>query len=110
MSHSHPELAEQFVKDAERTTWHDETLWFVRQKRDRSIYAIPEFQELRELASQIKNHTLSRLHGYLAQFEAAAIQNGVHVHWAANAEEHNAIVLDILRKHGAERIVKSKSM
>ncbi|QDA59435.1 lactate utilization protein B [Hymenobacter jejuensis] len=110
MNHSHPELAEQFVKDAERTTWHDETLWFVRQKRDRSIYAIPEFQELRELASQIKNHTLSRLHTYLTQFEEAARANGVQVHWAANAEEHNAIVLNILRKHGAERIVKSKSM
>ncbi len=107
---SHPKRAEVFTRDAERTTWHDETLWFVRQKRDKAVYAVPEFQELRELASQIKTHTLSRLADYLEQFEAQAKANGVHVHWAANAEEHNAIVLDIIRQEKASSIVKSKSM
>lgn len=107
---SHPKRAEVFTRDAERTTWHDETLWFVRQKRDKAVYAVPEFQELRELASQIKMHTLSRLADYLEQFEAQAKANGVHVHWAANAEEHNAIVLDIIRQQNATSIVKSKSM
>ena len=29
---SHAEAAEQFIKDEPRTNWHDETLWFVRQK------------------------------------------------------------------------------
>ncbi|QIL77689.1 lactate utilization protein B [Hymenobacter sp. HDW8] len=107
---SHPKRAEVFTRDAERTTWHDDTLWFVRQKRDKAVYAVPEFQELRELASQIKTHTLSRLADYLEQFEAQAKANGVHVHWAANAEEHNAIVLDIIRQEKASSIVKSKSM
>jgi L-lactate dehydrogenase complex protein LldF len=107
---THAARASTFVADAERTTWHDETLWFVRQKRDRAVYAVPEFQELRELASQIKEHTLSRLDDYLAQFEAAAQANGVQVHWAADAAEHNRIVLDIIRQEGATRVVKSKSM
>ncbi|PJJ59929.1 lactate utilization protein B [Hymenobacter chitinivorans] len=107
---SHSARAATFVADAERTTWHDETLWFVRQKRDKAVYAVPEFQQLRELASQIKDHTLSRLDEYLQQFEAAARRNGVHVHWAADAQEHNALVLDLIRRHGATRIVKSKSM
>ncbi|MCB2410625.1 lactate utilization protein B [Hymenobacter lucidus] len=107
---SHSLRAATFVADAERTTWHDETLWFVRQKRDKAVYAVPEFQELRELASQIKEHTLSRLDEYLKQFEAEAQLNGVHVHWATDAAEHNALVLDIIRQHGATRIVKSKSM
>ncbi|MGY2132916.1 lactate utilization protein B [Hymenobacter sp. HD11105] len=107
---SHPKRAEVFTRDAERTTWHDETLWFVRQKRDKAVYAVPEFQELRELASQIKTHTLSHLADYLEQFEAQAKANGVHVHWAANAEEHNAIVLDIIKQRNATSIVKSKSM
>ncbi|MCB2376601.1 lactate utilization protein [Hymenobacter sp. BT635] len=107
---THALRASTFVADAERTSWHDETLWFVRQKRDKAVYAVPEFQELRELASQIKEHTLSRLDEYLMQFEAKAQRNGVQVHWAANAQEHNDIVLDIIRRHGATRVVKSKSM
>nr|WP_216859200.1 lactate utilization protein B [Hymenobacter citatus] len=96
--------------DTERTTWHDATLWFVRQKRDKAVYATPEFQELRQLASDIKDHTLSRLDFYLQQFEENARRNGVQVHWAADAHEHNQIVLGLLQQHGATRVVKSKSM
>ncbi|WP_337043731.1 lactate utilization protein B [Emticicia sp. 17c] len=114
---NHPALAEKFNSDYNRTTWHDETLWFVRQKRDRAIYPIPEFQELRQLASQIKDHTLSNLDTYLLEFEKNAQQNGVHVHWAADGDEHNRIVLDIISnaasvkgKTGPVRMVKSKSM
>jgi L-lactate dehydrogenase complex protein LldF len=107
---THASRAEAFTLDHERTSWHDETLWFVRQKRDKAVYAVPEFQELRNLASAIKDHTLSRLDEYLTQFEAAAQANGVRVHWAADAAEHNAIVLDIIRARGATRVVKSKSM
>ena len=107
---NHAQRSDLFLLDAERTGWHDETLWLVRQKRDQAAYALPEFQQLREWASQIKDHTLSRLADYLTQFEAAALANGVRVHWAADAAEHNALVLAILRQHGAERVVKSKSM
>ena len=107
---SHAIRADKFLLDADRTTWHDETLWFVREKRDKAVYAVPEFQELRELASQIKDHTLSRLDLYLQEFEAAAQANGVRVHWAADAAEHNAIILGIIRQQGATRVVKSKSM
>ncbi|HHH49934.1 MAG TPA: lactate utilization protein, partial [Saprospiraceae bacterium] len=39
-----------------------------------------------------------------------AIKNGVQVHWAVDAAEHNKIVGDILAKGGAKKIVKSKSM
>jgi L-lactate dehydrogenase complex protein LldF len=107
---THAQAADQFTADIDRTTWHDETLWFVRQKRDRMAYQLPEWEELRELASQIKNHALSRLDEYLEEFEKNAQANGVVVHWAVDAQEHNQIVLDILRKRGAKRLVKSKSM
>ncbi|KUG09140.1 lactate utilization protein B [Solirubrum puertoriconensis] len=107
---SHPQRAAAFTSDAERTTWHDETLWFVRQKRDKAAYGVPEFQQLRQLASDIKEHTLSRLDEYLEQFERNARANGVQVHWAADADEHNRIVLSIIKAAGASSIVKSKSM
>jgi len=106
----HPELAERFNKDEARVDWHDETLWWIRQKRDKIVWQLPEWEILREKASQIKNNVLSNLHDYLVQFEAALQQNGVTVHWAADAVEHNAIVHKLLQQSGVTKIVKSKSM
>lgn len=73
-------------------------------------HALAEWESLRELASQIKLHTMSRLDEYLEQFETNATRLGAHVHWARDAAEHNAIVAGILERHGAQRVVKSKSM
>ena len=107
---SHSEASENFIADAERTDWHDETLWFVRAKRDKASKVLPEWEAMREHASQIKDHTLANLGEYLQAFEAKAIANGIHVHWAADATEHNAIVHSIIAAQGSKTIVKSKSM
>jgi L-lactate dehydrogenase complex protein LldF len=106
----HATLAETFNKDEPRVNWHDETLWFIRKKRDKAAWQIPEWEHLRELASQIKNNVLSNLHSYLLEFEKNARDNGAHVHWAGNAEEHNKIVHDIIQKAHIKNVVKSKSM
>jgi L-lactate dehydrogenase complex protein LldF len=106
----HAALADQFNQDEPRVDWHDQTLWWVRQKRDRAAGQVPEWENLRDTASRIKDNVLSRLHDYLRQFESAAIANGVTIHWAADAAEHNEIVLSILRRHKVDQMVKSKSM
>ena len=106
----HADLAESFNKDEARVNWHDETLWWIRQKRDKAANTIPEWEALREMASQIKNNVLSNLHNYLLQFESNAKQNGIIVHWAANDEEHNQIVHAILKQNAVTKIIKSKSM
>ena len=72
---SHAEAAEQFIKDEPRTDWHDETLWFVRAKRDKSAHQIPDWELIRETASQIKNNVLSNIDDYLVEFEANAQRN-----------------------------------
>ncbi len=106
----HAEKSAAFVADEDRAHWHDQSLWFVRSKRDRQASSIPEWEALREAASAIKTHTLSRLADYLEEFERNAIANGIQVHWARDAAEHNAIVHQILSSHGVTRLVKSKSM
>ncbi|MBD0400279.1 lactate utilization protein B [Flammeovirga sp. EKP202] len=107
---NHPAGAKAFNKNPERVSWHDKALWFVREKRDKATHGIPEWEELREIAAQIKAHTLSHLDKYLLQFEEQAQANGIHVHWAKDAQEHNDIVLSILQKHNVKNVVKSKSM
>ena len=106
----HAALADEFNKDEPRVDWHDETLWFVRQKRDKAAARVADWEVLRDAASRIKDNVLSRLSEYLQQFEAAAAANGIVIHWAADAAEHNEIILSLLRQHGVDKMVKSKSM
>ncbi|MEP7111478.1 MAG: lactate utilization protein B [Ferruginibacter sp.] len=106
----HATLSKQFISDGPRTDWHDETLWFVREKRDKAAQQLPEWEQLRELASQIKDHTLSDLDSYLLAFEKNAQANGITVHWAADGAGHNEIILKIIRENNVQRVVKSKSM
>lgn len=107
---AHATLATEFNQDEERVNWHDGALWWIRQKRDKLSKQIPEWEDLREAASRIKAHLLSNLHHYLLEFEENLQKNGVKVHWAANAEEHNQIVYEILKAKGITEMVKSKSM
>lgn len=106
----HSKAAAAFIKDEPRTDWHDDTLWFVREKRDKAAHGLPEWELLREWASQIKDHTLSNLDNYLLEFEKQAQVNGITVHWAADGHEHNKIIHDIINANNIKAIVKSKSM
>ncbi|MEO8173316.1 MAG: lactate utilization protein B [Sediminibacterium sp.] len=106
----HATLASAFIKDEERVDWHDGALWYIRQKRDIISKQIPEWEQLREAASQTKTNVISNLHEYLLQFEANLKRNGIIVHWAGSAEEHNEIVYSILKAKEITQMVKSKSM
>jgi L-lactate dehydrogenase complex protein LldF len=107
---THPENAAEFLKDSQKAKWHDETLWFVRDKRDKVSKGIPEWEQLRDLASSIKDNVLANLADYLEEFERNATKNGIIVHWAADSEEHNRMVLEILQQQNCNAVVKSKSI
>ncbi len=110
MSTKHTIAADRFIANKEQEQWHNETLWFVREKRDRMAMLIPEWEQLRDTASKIKMHTVSHLDEYIEQFSKNAEANGIVVHWAKDALEHNEIVYKILEKHKTKKLVKSKSM
>src|SRR5260370_30063154 len=98
------------IKDQVHEPMHDRFLWATMMRRDEEAAAIPEWEELRETASKIKEHTLTHLDHYLEEFEANATKRGAHVHWALDAAEHNNIVYSILHDRGAKELIKSKSM
>jgi len=104
------EAAERFLAAPRHQQQHDTRLWTLRQRRDDQMWAMPEWEEMRSLASAIKEHTLCHLDTYLEMFEANAKANGVVVHWAKDAAEHNRIVLEVLQRRGARTLIKSKSM
>ena len=106
----HAATASKFIQATHHVEFHDKRLWDLRQKRDRESEDIPEWEQLRVLASGIKEHTLTHLADYLEEFERNATANGMVVHWARDAAEHNQVVHEIMAAHGATVLVKSKSM
>lgn len=99
-----------FLDDPAHEEAFDTLIWGLRRHRDAAAREVPEWEELRTLASQIKEHTLTNLAHYLELFEQRATANGATVHWARDAHEHNQIVHDILAAREVEHLVKSKSM
>jgi L-lactate dehydrogenase complex protein LldF len=79
-------------------------------KRAEVVADLPEFEALRDVAKDIKNHTLDHLDAYLEVYEANVVKSGGHVHWARNAEEACEIVMAICRDAGAKTVTKGKSM
>ena len=110
MSTKHSIAAERVNRNPEWVTRHDQTFWSVREKRDIQAHGLPEWEQLREAASQIKKHTVTHLADYLETFERNATANGAIVHWAKDADEYNSIVKQILRQHNVKKVVKGKSM
>lgn len=100
----------EFINRRAHRESHDRCLWEARMRRDKVASTIPEWEEMRKLASEIKQHTLTNLDRYLDRFIANAEANGIHVHRARDAKEHNEIILDIFRSHGVRTVTKGKSM
>jgi len=78
--------------------------------RARAKERLPEFDALRRIGRDIKDHALSHLDLYLEAFERNAERAGTCVHWAATADDACDIVLEICRETGARLVTKSKSM
>ena len=97
-------------QDDIHVTDHDKNLWNARIKRDHSASEIPEWEELRNLASAIKEHALTHLDQYIEQFTENAEKRNITVHFAKDAAEHNEIAYKILKSHEVKTIIKSKSM
>ncbi|MGH7083817.1 MAG: lactate utilization protein B, partial [Acetobacteraceae bacterium] len=81
-----------------------------QERRAAAVAALPEFEELRELGRQIKNHTLENLDFYLETWARNVTRAGGEVHWCATAADAREAVLEICRSAGAKLVTKGKSM
>ena len=78
--------------------------------RARARANLPEFEDLRDEARAVKEHTLAHLDLYLEAYERKVVETGGQVHWAASAEDARAAILKICRDAGAKTVTKGKSM
>ena len=80
------------------------------QKRAKAREALPEFDQLRDQARDIKDHVLAHLDLYLERYEARVKASGGEVHWAETPDDARAAILGICRKVNARLVTKGKSM
>jgi L-lactate dehydrogenase complex protein LldF len=69
-----------------------------------------DWEELREAGRQIKEQVMNHLDFYLLQLEDSVQKAGGIVHWAADADDANRIVTDIIKQKGVTDVVKVKSI
>jgi L-lactate dehydrogenase complex protein LldF len=79
-------------------------------RRAEATARLPEFEALREVGREIKDHTLAHLDFYLELYEQNVVAAGGKVHWARTAQEARETVLGICRAVGARIVTKGKSM
>lgn len=71
---------------------------------------LPEYQELRDQASDVKKHTIDNLDYYLEQFERNVDAHGGKVVYCKDGSEVADFILGLAKEKKAQLIVKSKSM
>src|ERR671918_121933 len=82
----------------------------IRAKRAAVVDERPDWQQLRDAGGAIKQRALVTLPEQLERLEVAVAAAGGEVHWARDAVEANAAVAAIARRHGADELIKVKSM
>lgn len=81
-----------------------------RERRRSAVAGVENWEDLRSLARDIKEETISNLDKYLKLLEENVLNVGGIVHWARDADEATGVILDIALKAGVKSVVKSKSM
>ncbi len=73
-------------------------------------YGADEFERLRTAGAAIRDRGLATLDAYIERFERAATATGATVLFAETGAEACERVLEICRRHGVKKAIKSKSM
>ncbi|MBP0451569.1 lactate utilization protein [Kitasatospora sp. RG8] len=112
-----PEAAARATRDTTLRANLRHATHTIRDKRARAVAELPDWAGLRAAGKAIKDHTLHHLDRYLVQLEEAVTAAGGTVHWAADADEANAIVTRLVRAavgpdagEAEAEVVKVKSM
>jgi L-lactate dehydrogenase complex protein LldF len=82
----------------------------IRDKRASVVDEVPEWEDLRQAGADLKDAALLDLDRCLEQLETSLTARGAVVHWSRDAEEACRVVAQVAKAHGADEVVKVKSM
>ncbi len=75
-----------------------------------AVDSMPDWQELRQQAHEIKNRAIENLPEALEAFEKNICARGGEVHYCEDGAAARDTILSIIRSHDGTRVTKSKSM
>ena len=75
-----------------------------------AAYGHDAFEQLRDAGAAIRNRSLANLDAHIERFEREATRRGARVLFAKDGDEARDLVLEVCRRHGIRKAVKSKSM
>ncbi|WFE97725.1 lactate utilization protein B [Micromonospora sp. WMMD987] len=105
-----PRAAAGALRDAQLRTNLGRATRTIREKRAAVVAEVPDWEQLRDRAARVKDDVLDRLPELVDRFARAATAAGATVHHAADAAAANAVVTELVRAQGVDRVVKVKSM
>jgi L-lactate dehydrogenase complex protein LldF len=73
-------------------------------------YGAEAFEQLRTAGADIRDRAIATLDAHIERFEREATRHGATVLYAESGAEACDLVLDICRRHGVKKAIKSKSM
>ena len=82
----------------------------IRAKRALAVSEVADWEELRDSGAGIKETALLSLDRLLVELETSVRRCGGSVHWAADADQANMAVAQIVRANGVDEVVKVKSL
>ncbi|HBW38573.1 LutB/LldF family L-lactate oxidation iron-sulfur protein [Desulfosporosinus sp. BICA1-9] len=98
-------LADDFLRQATRRATDR-----LRNNKYKAADELGSWEEWRNAGASIRKHVIENLDYYLQQLIQQTEKRGVQVHLAKTPEDAVAVVRDIVRKHNAKNVIKSKSM
>ncbi|HEU4621516.1 MAG TPA: LUD domain-containing protein, partial [Burkholderiaceae bacterium] len=78
--------------------------------RANAILELDDFEATRDAAAERRERGLAHLDQWLLRFEREATRRGAKVLWAESAADAARLVVEIARRHGVKKAIKSKSM
>ena len=78
--------------------------------RNQAVSEVPNWEELRQYAREVKAHTLARLPEYLQRLEEKVLEQGGKVIWAESGQEAVQFIVDLSHQKGVRELIKGKSM
>ncbi|QGU06111.1 Lactate utilization protein B [Corynebacterium occultum] len=82
----------------------------IRGKRARVVDELPDWEDLRDAGSALKQQVMANLPELLEKFERNFTARGGHIHWARDGEEANRIITELVQQTGSKEVIKIKSM
>jgi L-lactate dehydrogenase complex protein LldF len=73
-------------------------------------FGLEEFERVRDAGASIRDRVIGNLDAWIERFEAEATRRGASVLFARDGAETARLVLEISKRHGLKKAIKSKSM